>query len=143
MLPLAMRAACALLFLTCAAAAGGPVELRTISRGANASARPSQPQAVAAFDDAAYQRLWTSMIGGGEPQAIDFATESAVFLLIGPKPTGGWSIDVRGATVEGETLVVDAAIKPPPPDAFVTQAFTSPYVVIAVMTKSFKDVRWQ
>lgn len=138
-----MKAAFALLFLTCATAAGGPVELRTISRGANAAAKPSQPQAISAADESAYRRLWPSTIGAGEPPAVDFAKESVVFLLAGEKPTGGWSVEARGAVVEGETLVVDAVIHAPPPGAIVTQAFTSPYAVIAVNTKAYKDVRWK
>ncbi len=128
---------------TCATATGGPVETRTISSGAYAAAKPESPQSAAAFDDATYRRLWSTMIGGGEAPAVDFASESIVFLLAGSKPTGGWTIEVRGATVEGETLVLDAAIKGPPPDAIVTQAFTSPYAVVAVKSKLFKDVRWQ
>lgn len=118
------------------------MELRTINRGANAAAKPSQPQAIAVTSDADYQRQWPSVIGVGEPPAVDFAKESVVFLLAGSKPTGGWSVEPRGVTVEGDTLVVDAAINAPPPGAIVTQAFTSPYAVIAVSTKSFKDVRW-
>ncbi|HJQ40654.1 MAG TPA: protease complex subunit PrcB family protein [Thermoanaerobaculia bacterium] len=137
-----MRAALALLFLTCATATGGPVELRTISRGNNAAAKPSQPQAIAVTNEADYRRQWPSVIGAGEAPAVDFAKESVVFLLAGSKPTGGWSVEARGVTVEGETLVVDAAIHAPPPGAIVTQAFTSPYAVIAVSTKLFKDVRW-
>lgn len=119
------------------------MELRTISRGAYAAARSQAPQAVAAPDDATYRRLWPTLVGGGEPPAVDFATESVVFLLAGAKPTGGWSVVPRGAAVEGSTLVVDAAIQGPPPDAIVTQAFTSPYAVITVKTKAFTDVRWQ
>src|SRR6185503_2511576 len=137
LLPEAMRAAFALLFLTCATAAGGPVELRTISRGPYAAAKPDQVQAVAAADEESYRRFWP-LIGVGEAPAVDFATESVVFLLAGSKPTGGWSVEARGAKVEGETLVIDAVIKPPPPDAIVTQAFTSPYAVITVKTKAFK-----
>lgn len=114
-----------------------------ISSGAYAAAKPNAPQATAASDDAAYRRLWPQLIGGGEPPAVDFATESVVFLLAGERPTGGWSVVPRGATVEGDTLVVDAAIQGPPPDAMVTQAFTSPYAVIAVKTKAFTDVRWK
>jgi len=142
-----MRAAFALLFLTCTAVpsstSGGPVELRTISRGAYAAASPEAPQAVAASDEAAYRRLWPATIGGGEPPAVDFATESVVFLLAGSKPTGGWSVVPRGAAVESGTLVIDAAIQGPPPGAIVTQAFTSPYAVVAVKTKAFTDVRWK
>jgi len=117
------------------------VELRTISRGPYAAAKPDQVQAVAAPDEESYRRFWP-LIGVGEAPAVDFATESVVFLLAGSKPTGGWSVEARGAKVEGETLVIDAVIKPPPPDAIVTQAFTSPYAVITVKTKAFKDVRW-
>lgn len=83
------------------------------------------------------------MIGGGSPPPVDFQSDSAVFLLAGSKPTGGWTVVPRGASVEGKTLVVDAAIQPPPPDAYVTQAFTSPYAVVAVSTKAFEDVRWK
>src|SRR6185436_4269234 len=113
------------------ATTGGPVELRTISSGAYAAARPEAPQAVAASDEAAYRRLWPATIGGGEPPAVDFATESVVFLLAGAKPTGGWSVVPRGAKVEGDTLVIDASIQGP-----------APYAVITVKTKAFTDVRW-
>lgn len=119
------------------------MELRTISSGAYAAARPQTPQAIAATDDATYRRLWPTTIGGGEPPAVDFATDSVVFLLAGAKPTGGWSVMPRGAKVEGDTLVIDAAIQGPPPGAIVTQAFTSPYAVITVKTKAFTDVRWK
>jgi hypothetical protein len=108
----------------------------------NAAAKPARAQAILASDEAAYRRLWTSVIGGGEAPSADFASESVVFLLAGPRPTGGWTVEARGASVEGETLVVDAAVQAPSPDAIVTQAFTSPYAVVAVKTKSVKDVRW-
>ena len=128
MLPLAMSLALALLIL---------------GSGANASAKPARPEAVPVFDDATYRHVWSAMIGAREAPSVDFATHSVVFLLAGSKPTGGWSVVPRSAHEDGETLVVDAAIKPPPPGAIVTQAFTSPYAVIAVKTKSFKDVRWK
>ena len=37
---------------------------------------------------------------------------------------------------------VDAIVKSPPSDAIVTQAFTSPFAVIAVKTKAPGSVRW-
>ncbi len=138
-----MKAAFAFLFLACATATGGTVELRTINSGTNAVAKSQQPQAIAAADAASYQRLWSSTIGEGEPPSVDFASESVVFLLAGEKPTGGWSVEPRGATIEGDVLVVDAAIHGPARDAFVTEALTYPYAVVAVKTKSFKDVRWK
>ncbi|HEX6179200.1 MAG TPA: protease complex subunit PrcB family protein, partial [Thermoanaerobaculia bacterium] len=120
----------------------GPVEHRTIKTGPYAQSKPSAPAAHHAQDAETYQRLWTSLIGSGEPPAIDFKSESAVFLLAGPKNTGGWSVTPKGATLEEKTLVVNATIDSPPPDAIVTQAFTSPFAVIAVKTKGFETLRW-
>ena len=117
------------------------MEVRMIGSGQYAAATPAQPQALAAHDEASYDRLWTSAVGRGEAPPVDFENDSVVILLAGSRPTGGFTIEVRGAAMEGETLVIDASVKPPPAGAIVTQAFTSPYAVIAVNAK-FKDVRW-
>lgn len=119
------------------------MELRTLGSGAYAAAKPQTPQATAAHDQKRYEELWGSMIGRGEMPPVDFTKEAAVFLLAGSRPTGGYSIEPKGASLDGETLVVDAPIKGPPPDSMVTQAFTSPYAVVAVSAKNFKDIRWQ
>jgi hypothetical protein len=118
------------------------VEVRTVQDGGYAAAIPRQPEAHLAADAAAYHQLWTSLIGDNPAPAVDFGKETAVFLLAGRRSTGGYAIEVRGAAVDGTTLVVDAAIKGPPPGGIVTQALTSPFVVVAVTTKSAKDVRW-
>ena len=47
----------------------------------------------------------------------------------GEKPTGGYSLAVRSARLEGERVSVQLALKEPPPDAMVTQALTYPYAV--------------
>jgi hypothetical protein len=47
----------------------------------------------------------------------------------GAKPTGGYSVSVRGARAEGDRVTVRLALERPPPDAIVTQAFTYPYAV--------------
>ncbi len=101
----------------------------------------TEAMAVAAFDAETYRGKWESLIGSGEPPAVDFATESAVFLFGGQRPTGGYKYEVRGASIEGDTLVVDGGLKGPPPRSPVTMAFTSPYAVIAVKSRAFKDVR--
>lgn len=119
------------------------MELRTLGSGSYATAKPDAPQSAAAHDQKTYENLWATMIGGGEMPSVDFGKEAVVFLLAGSRPTGGYSIEARGATMDGETLVVDAAIKGPPRDSMVTQAFTSPYAVVAVSAKKFKDVRWK
>ena len=124
------------------ASASEIVETRTLTSGGYAQAQPERPQAVAVKSADEYAGKWQQTVGGGTPPQVDFAADSVVILLAGSRRTGGYSVDVRGARLEGRTLVIDAAVKGPPPDAIVTQAFTSPFAVIAVNTKNFDDVRW-
>lgn len=121
---------------------GGTVEQRIIATGSNAAVEPDAPQAVAIKSADDYRQRWEQTIGGGQPPAVDFATESVVILLGGQRRTGGWRVVPRGASLDGRTLVIDAVVQGPPADAIVTQALTSPYAVIAVKTKNFDDVRW-
>ena len=116
--------------------------MRNLASGGYAAAKPDVPKAEVVRSAEEYARVWDETVGRGEPPQADFARESVVILLAGPRNTGGWSVEPRGVSLEGRTLIVDAAIKSPPPDAMVTQAFTSPFAVIAVGTKDFDGVRW-
>lgn len=50
----------------------------------------------------------------------------------GERPTGGYSIGVAGARVEGERVTVRITLGGPPSDAIVTQALSYPYVISLV-----------
>ena len=50
----------------------------------------------------------------------------------GEKPTGGYSLAVKAARIEGDRVTVRLALKEPPSDAIVTQALTHPYAVAVV-----------
>jgi hypothetical protein len=140
-----MRAALAIAFciLGCATdSIGGDVEMRSLTNGSYAAAQPEQPQAIQIVAAGDYARIWDETIGSGERPQIDFATESVVILLAGSKPTGGYSVEPRSVRLDGRVLVVDAVVQSPPSGAIVTQAFTSPFAVIAVKTKALDSVRW-
>lgn len=47
----------------------------------------------------------------------------------GERPTGGYSVNVAGARVEGDRVTVRFSLEGPPSDAIVTQALTYPYVL--------------
>ncbi len=47
----------------------------------------------------------------------------------GQRPTGGYSVEVAGARVEGDRVTVRVSLEDPPPDAIVTQALTYPYEI--------------
>jgi hypothetical protein len=50
----------------------------------------------------------------------------------GMKPTGGYSLAVESARLEGERVTVRLVLEEPPRDAVVTQALTYPYAVAVV-----------
>jgi hypothetical protein len=50
----------------------------------------------------------------------------------GEKPTGGYSLAVESARLEGDEVTVRLVLKEPPRDAIVTQALTYPYAVAVV-----------
>ena len=50
----------------------------------------------------------------------------------GEKPTGGYSLRVESAHLEGDRVTVRLALEEPPSDAILTQALTYPYAVAVV-----------
>jgi hypothetical protein len=118
---------------------GGPVEVRNLSSGAYGASE--QRGAVAAFDEQTYRARWAELVGEGQPPAVDFSREAVVFVSAGQKSTGGYKVQVRGARVEGETLLLDVVVQGPPAGSMTSQALTAPYAVVAV-SGAFKDVRW-
>jgi hypothetical protein len=122
-------------------AAEGPLTFRKVAEGGFA-ATSEGPFAVASTDIQGYHRTWQELVQEKHPPAIDLDTESALFLFAGERNTGGYWIELKGVALEGETLVVDAIVHGPDPAALVIQAITKPYLVAAVKTKAFRDVRW-
>ena|SRR3712207_6436359 len=47
----------------------------------------------------------------------------------GQRPTGGYSVAVAGARVEGDRVTVRLSLEDPPEDAIVTQSLTYPYEI--------------
>lgn len=111
--------------------------MRVITDGGYAAAQPESPKAVLVQSAEEYRQLT-----GAELQGADLATESVIVLLAGSKPTGGYSVEPKGVTLDGNVLVVDATITSPSGGSMVTQAFTSPFAAIAVSTKRIDSVRW-
>ncbi len=68
-------------------------------------------------------------MGAGIPNSGDGAYLAAYW---GERPTGGYSLAVRSARLEGNRVTVRLALKEPPPDAIVTQVLTYPYAVAVV-----------
>lgn len=56
----------------------------------------------------------------------------------GEKPTGGYSLAIESARLEGDQVTVRLKLKEPPPDAMVTQSLTYPYAAAVVRDMSLQ-----
>ncbi|MBA3424058.1 MAG: protease complex subunit PrcB family protein [Rubrobacter sp.] len=54
----------------------------------------------------------------------------------GEKPTGGYSVEITSARVEGDRVTIRISLKDPPSDAMVTQALTYPYATAVIRNES-------
>lgn len=90
-------------------------------------------------------RLWNRAHGAQltPPPApdIDFRRDTVVAYFMGQRPTGGYSLEVRDVTVEGNEAYVSIRQREPAPGEIVTQVLTSPWVMIRVPRPNL-DVAW-
>jgi PrcB C-terminal len=125
------------------ASSDATLAFRVVANGQNAQRNEERTSSVGIFDEATLRNLWPS-IAPGEPPAIDFEKEMLIVLFAGSRPTGGWSIEPRAVTVRDTGwIAVDAPVRRPPADAMVTQAFTSPWVALAVSKRELKGISWR
>jgi PrcB C-terminal len=100
-----------------------PRDLRVarISSGAPGQG-PERPRVILAPSAGALSRA----VGANVPDSGEGTYLAAYW---GEKPTGGYSLAVESARLEGDRVTVQLLLKEPPPDALVTQALTYPYAV--------------
>lgn len=99
-------------------------------------------QAVLVATAEAYRKSWSSIVGDGEPPAVDFSRESVLFLVSEQKPTGGYAIVLNKVAQEGDALVVDAGVNDPPEGSMNIQVLTTPFIVVAVEKREVTRVHW-
>jgi hypothetical protein len=103
-----------------------PRDLRVEQVSAGALGQGSKgPRAIVAPTAAAM----SDAIGASIPDAGDGTYLAAYW---GQKPTGGYSLAVESARIEGDRVTARLALEEPPRDALVTQALTHPYAVAVV-----------
>lgn len=127
-----------------------PAEFRVVAEGSYAeganepveSAVLTQRIAVASTSSE-YERLWNAWIRAGQPApSIDFARESAVFLLLGQRRTGGHGLTAQSVSVEGNAATVTVQGTSPAPGSVATMAISAPYAVLAVSHPALASATW-
>ena len=117
-----------LLLAGCSAGDGSeePRDLRVERISSDAPGQgPRHPRAVVAPSAAAL----SGEVGANVP---DSGSGTYLAAYWGEKPTGGYSMSVRSARLEGSRVIVRLALREPPRDAILTQALTYPYAVAVI-----------
>ncbi|MSQ94519.1 MAG: protease complex subunit PrcB family protein [Gemmataceae bacterium] len=65
-------------------------------------------------------------------ESIDWTKQMVIVISGGTQRTGGYAVEVKSLEVKEGKLIVNWKLNTPPPDAFVTQAFTNPALTILV-----------
>jgi hypothetical protein len=115
---------------------------RELKSGAFAASSSPAPQMMLARDADSYRRIWGILIGSGEPPQVDFAHETAIFLLDRQRRTGGYSLEVTEVGVDGGTAVVKVVSRAPKSGSVTAQVLTTPFTVIAVSGAGISAARW-
>lgn len=116
-----------------------PRDLRVerVAAGAPGEGPPRPRVVLAPSAEAMSRELGAEIRGSGE----------GTYLVAyrGERPTGGYSVGVAGARVEGDRVIVRVSLEDPPSDAIVTQSLTYPYEIsvlhgVAPEGKSFSFI---
>ena len=114
-------------FLALLALAAGPA-VTTVARGSMSAI--TEPREVVVRSSAEWNALWKEH-GSTQPlPAVDFSKELVAAVFLGSRPTGGFSVEVVGARVEGDALVFEYVEQRPGRDSIVTQVLTSPFHIV-------------
>jgi hypothetical protein len=100
------------------------LQVERISSGAPGQG-PEHPRIILAPSAPALSRA----IGARVPDSGEGTYLAAYW---GEQPTGGYSLAVHSARLQGDRVTVRLVLREPPPDAIVTQALTYPYAVAVV-----------
>jgi len=113
---------------------------KILSRGVMSAYKDATPYAVLAVSKKSFdQYVWPLATGNRlprpKPPLVDFDHQSVAAFFWGLKRSGGYTIEVSNVELNGDLLEIHLYLKRPGAGSIVTQALTSPYVLIAVEGK--------
>lgn len=88
----------------------------------------------------AFRSLNGQMLSLDSASSLDFQREHLLVVAMGRKNTGGFGLTLMDAVMEGPVLAVTTRVQTPAPDSMVTQALTTPCVVLAVTADDWDKV---
>jgi hypothetical protein len=77
-----------------------------------------------------WRQFWQEYLGREQPVDFDESLHQAVYIELGVRPTGGYSVEVVRVYEEDKHLVLEYVEHEPAPDRYVTQALATPWVMV-------------
>ena len=94
------------------------------------------PITRAVSDPSVWRDIWYAITANQadppEVPEVDFQRESAIILILGERPTGGYSVGIADIVERRESVEVVVEVSRPAPGEMVTQALTTPYSIAVV-----------
>jgi hypothetical protein len=115
---------------------GSPsAEPKSLVQGGYGQYGENKPGAYLIASQSQLDSMWGLTSVGVSPSrtpSVDFSKNRVVAFFWGQKSTGGYSIKVVKTQITGTKVRVTLQLRTPDPNSFVTQAITSPFVVLEV-----------
>ncbi|GAO76331.1 protease complex subunit PrcB family protein [Meiothermus ruber] len=109
---------------------------RVLRQGSQSAYTAPEPTAYLASSAEQLLSVWRLAAGNQIPQpatpSVDFSRSRVVAFFWGQKPTGGYGVQYVSSQLSGSTLRVTLRLVSPAPGAILTQALTSPFVLLEV-----------
>jgi hypothetical protein len=122
----------------------GNIGLRSLHAGTQSAIRV--PVQTTVTNQRALDEVWASIhgnvIGATQPPVVNFDQETVIVLILGERPSAGYSVRAVSARQRGSTVEVDVRVTEPKPGMLTAAVLTSPYHVAAVEAhgKTFRFV---
>jgi len=128
---LLLRSFVSALVILCTALAPDAVPFKTLDRGA-AAANVEGASMLVIRSPSQWKSLSHDLAPNAKPAPVDFTKSTVIGVLLGTRPTGGFSVEITGIERQGKELIVTWLEKKPGPDEMVTQVLTSPYHLVTI-----------
>ena len=122
------------------------LELKALQTGTNSAYGGESSMVRLDTNQQSFNQTWNIMNGNFVPvpsaPSIDFSRTKVLTVFLGQRATGGYSIVLASAKLEGQTLVVNANVRQPGAGAISTQVLTSPFSSVQISGGSrFTSIR--
>jgi hypothetical protein len=107
---------------------------REIANGDQSAVRVPVAQTVADLDTwiDAWSAIHANKSQPPQRPTVTLDQETVVLILLGQRPTGGYGVAVTSIDTGTEPVEITVEVTSPAADAMVTQALTSPYLIIGI-----------